>query len=806
MSGYSQIYYVGAAGGFRGSDGLNDVWLEIRQKDGNRQSFHAHFRRKGLKPMGGVEVVVPAGPDHPDGLLDACLAFAPQLFEACPSAAAVSAALADATLMDFDLGKEQIPAEWAKLRDEARPIFAQLPLYAGTPQPLTDQKVLPNALIGMASDLAKYHDSASAFLAKHGKWMYPWTHRVTVPGWLPKDRPFLLYLYQGEPIQQVTHFCVIDAWESREDAFSSPYPAFTEVHEQAIDYYDGKPIKTWFRVTHLGLLPRPLRLGDFDNSRGPTLVASAMRNAFAYVRAQTGHLTPASEPAQEQSPLGIFVRLGPTRTAEGETIDARQCMDIYLADQQVRGHTWFSTDGLAHGMAQDRIAYFRSAIERGEQIPVYFIVGIRGGGNNRVEYEANLADLESSPNALPCPRGEPPERFDNAGRIWLKLVNLRPSLLDPAQFTVESTGNNLADAVMHSQVQFGYVRRNPKPQSAGTSSLTETDVLDRLHSYLTESGFLFDHDTILKYWISLKTKPFVILSGLSGSGKSKLPSLVADALGARFLPVAVSPAWIEDSDLLGYISPLDQTNTFQSTMFMNFLLQAAADRDDQLWFVCLDEMNLAKVEHYFAKFLSAMEGLHARDRNISLHSGSEAKVPRELAIPESFFFTGTVNMDETTHTFSPKVLDRANVIEFDVTPDQLLANLPPRGQPDKSFFLSGTDFRRFQAQSGDTRHRRKLAVIARILAPVRAHFGFRVREEIERYIANGQRLADPNHLLDWQIHQKILPKVKGSGLALSNALASLAELAQVNNWTVTLAKVQEMTVRLHDDGITHFYK
>lgn len=501
---------------------------------------------------------------------------------------------------------------------------------------------------------------------------------------------------------------------------------------------------------------------------------------------------------------GIFVRLNPTQTRDGRTLDGFETMEIYRTDAVQRGYTWFATNGHHLGMSADRVRMYQEAISQGQIVPVYFMISVGGGGSNQIEFTARLLDLASSQTPTTCPE-EPPDELPNSGRVWLKLTDLVKQQIDPADFVVYTTGNDLASAVLPGQFSFGYIRRKtvvPGPVPA----VTEADVVDRLLVYLEESGFRFNREQVLNYWISLKTKPFVILAGLSGSGKSKLPKLVARALGAEFCQVAVSPGWTEDSDLLGYQNPLDQSGAFQLTPFTRFLLDASSDEQDRLWFVCLDEMNLARVEHYFAKFLSAIEGMDDLDRTINLHSGSDLAVPRSVTVPQAFFFTGTVNMDETTHTFSPKVLDRANLIEFEVTPDDLAEDLPTAADPGPSVGLSYSDFRRFCAAEGDSRFRSDLVEIARILYPVRAHFGYRVREEVERFIANGRNLMDPVDLFDLQIHQKILPKVRGSGTALETALRQLEDLARARGWRRSQAKVAEMLDRLVTDGITHFYR
>ena len=99
------------------------------QGEGNRQWFEAHYFHPDFEPIGKIEDIVPAGPDHPDNLLDACIAFSPRFFEECPSLPAVKKALGNETRLDFDLELKRIPPEWAALREEARPLFADLNIW-----------------------------------------------------------------------------------------------------------------------------------------------------------------------------------------------------------------------------------------------------------------------------------------------------------------------------------------------------------------------------------------------------------------------------------------------------------------------------------------------------------------------------------------------------------------------------------------------------------------------------------------------------------------------------------------------------
>lgn len=123
----SKIYCIGVEGGFMGSDGLREIYFQILVCDSDRQSLVPYYIDRSIKPMGRVEVIIPAGPDHPDALIDAFLAFFPKHFESCPSLAQVAEGLANARRIDFHLDGE--PPGWAQLREEARPLFKELIIY-----------------------------------------------------------------------------------------------------------------------------------------------------------------------------------------------------------------------------------------------------------------------------------------------------------------------------------------------------------------------------------------------------------------------------------------------------------------------------------------------------------------------------------------------------------------------------------------------------------------------------------------------------------------------------------------------------
>ena len=129
MAGYTKIYCVGGLGGFMGTDGINPIKLQIWQGDGERQWLEARYFSDEVRPIGRLARIIPRGPDQPNGLLDACIAFYPQAFESCPSLKVVRDKLTDKECLDFDLDVDSIPNEWSELRAEALGPFRGLHIY-----------------------------------------------------------------------------------------------------------------------------------------------------------------------------------------------------------------------------------------------------------------------------------------------------------------------------------------------------------------------------------------------------------------------------------------------------------------------------------------------------------------------------------------------------------------------------------------------------------------------------------------------------------------------------------------------------
>jgi 5-methylcytosine-specific restriction enzyme B len=270
---------------------------------------------------------------------------------------------------------------------------------------------------------------------------------------------------------------------------------------------------------------------------------------------------------------------------------------------------------------------------------------------------------------------------------------------------------------------------------------------------------------------ALATKPFVILSGLSGSGKTRLAITFGQWLGRdQVLVQPVRPDWISPEALLGYedrgSESYDSQYGWRVPRTLEFILKAVRD-PSRPYVLILEEMNLAHVERYFADVLSGMESNQPMVPNL-MNNATGWRLPsgaEYVPWPKNLFIVGSINVDETTYEFSPKVLDRASVIEFRVSPESLLIDYPETGQIDRA---DGRILEAFLDRSlgkelaWDGRQKVGVALqkVHRVFYQHAAEFGHRVFRESLRFGAmlNEIGVSDPWLILDLIMVQRVIPK------------------------------------------------
>lgn len=363
------------------------------------------------------------------------------------------------------------------------------------------------------------------------------------------------------------------------------------------------------------------------------------------------------------------------------------------------------------------------------------------------------------------------------GRLWANRIHWQPESLAPEVADIEQvpSGSDLSVPLEEQSV------------SLPTSS--------QIYERVREQGH-FEQDLVVQLHTGLwahARRHFGILSGLSGSGKT----LLARAYGSAIAPdakqrhtLAVQPGWYDPGPLLGYVNPLGG-DAYVKTPFLKFLLAAAND-SSRPYVAVLDEMNLSHPEQYMAPLLSAME---TGDR-IELHSEADLfdGIPGALPYPANLVLIGTVNMDETTHGLSDKVLDRAFTIEFwEVDLDAY----PRWGK-------------RSLNSDHESRARAVLRDLINALSPARLHFGWRVVDDVLDFLARLESDETPMPIaraLDAVVYAKILPKLRGDETPrFSNALKTCGEVLSQHGLEKSRAKLAELAADLEATGSARFWR
>ena len=341
-------------------------------------------------------------------------------------------------------------------------------------------------------------------------------------------------------------------------------------------------------------------------------------------------------------------------------------------------------------------------------------------------------------------------------------------------------------------------------------------ILGERYLYMIKEKFEFkDLPEVLKtdfarrYITSLLAKPFVILTGNSGTGKTRISKQFAEYLEwesdegkKNWVIIPVGADWTDNTKILGYYNPLaeDGNGKYEKTKIVE-LIEEANRHKEIPYFVILDEMNLSHVERYFSDFLSHME---TPDTPFELEGYT-----RRLDYPENMFVVGTVNIDETTYMFSPKVLDRANVIEFKPQKEDVFKVFSAAGTVGKMVPVNDGSAQAFLKLAKEIRTG-KFAVdedlthyytdvdgdftgsnldyvegvfsdIYEIVQKYDFEFAFRTVKEIRNYIAAAYELLEKtefnlNQIIDEQLLQKILPKIHGNKKEIGQMLEELTGL------------------------------
>jgi 5-methylcytosine-specific restriction enzyme B len=321
-----------------------------------------------------------------------------------------------------------------------------------------------------------------------------------------------------------------------------------------------------------------------------------------------------------------------------------------------------------------------------------------------------------------------------------------------------------------------------------------------IYDTIQNCSLTFDKDLIRDLHLNLTAlddKHFVILSGISGTGKTQLAKLYANAVyGLSYEAdnpylsiIPVRPDWTDATALFGYYSSFE--HQYMITEFLKVLLHAHEEREKP-HFIVLDEMNLARVEYYLSDYLSGVES----HKDIPLHNRADLnEIPTKISIPPNVYLIGTINVDETTHSISDKVLDRAFVMT-----------------------LSDVDLETFWSRVEDSTReglQSEFIFLKRLhsmLAPYHLHFGYRTMKEMIQKISRHLTLdveyqASRTDMLDRVISEKVLPKLKGDD-RIAELLKELKEAfaEHLGGGSISIGHIIRMEKELLRYGATQFWR
>ena len=479
------------------------------------------------------------------------------------------------------------------------------------------------------------------------------------------------------------------------------------------------------------------------------------------------------------------------------------------------------------------------------------------------------------------------EIFDTKDKFKIEYTTIQYSKIN----LFVSIKENLKNQSLHSSISMespysvvarpGELSRAPFIQTiyAGQQSLeclimAKFDIEDFYPTEKTQKTYQkikSDKTNYEKYLIAIRTKPFILLAGISGIGKSRIVRELAfmscpisgklqydETTPGNYCMIEVKPNWHDSSELLGYASGIKVK--YLVTPFVKFLVKAMR-YPEVPFFVCLDEMNLAPVEQYFAEYLSVLEtrkmngnaivsgslinkdvfikyeadifidlGLKSEERN-DLENEWEINTAIEnelkefgLRIPQNIVVVGTVNMDDTTHQFSRKVIDRAMTIEMNhanfaemfSNEDMLQYTLEPLPYElliaDCANAKHAFEFLREDSELLKLKSVEIMKTLDEKLQHTPFRVAYRVQNEMVLYFRN-MRFTNPGKsfdelfisTVDAILNMKVLPRIEGDEDLVEKPLKELLAWSADNGYNSSNAKIKEMVARLERTHYTSYW-
>lgn len=329
------------------------------------------------------------------------------------------------------------------------------------------------------------------------------------------------------------------------------------------------------------------------------------------------------------------------------------------------------------------------------------------------------------------------------------------------------------------------------------------EIVNRMLSLCEQQNLFYRKEDLFMFHVSMKVNNMTILSGISGTGKSRLVHLYKQALGLseeqlKFIPVR--PFWQDDSDLIGYVDMKNNIYHPGDSGLIDVLIEASKNVD-KLYLICFDELNIARVEHYFSQFLSVLEISNPNERYIQLYNDNlygklynSGTYPSKVLIGNNVLFVGTINTDESTFTLSDKVLDRINTINLSVIPFNRIEFYTSKNQEvSQKKVISSEEYYEDEVHDVLNKDMKEfLWELHNVLQQVDYHFGVGIRtlKQINDYlsIAEANDIMSIDELFDYQLCQKIFTKLRGTESQLSEVICEDGKIIKLFNKYRNLSK------------------
>jgi len=380
----------------------------------------------------------------------------------------------------------------------------------------------------------------------------------------------------------------------------------------------------------------------------------------------------------------------------------------------------------------------------------------------KLELEAENTDLKVSKDEI------------EACRKFIKILELQKAELQRELDRNIELYNNSTEMVFANLTLIDKEKCNDYPSMLG--KITLKTLCERFRGYLANrpsTPLYYEEKTIRTFIAGFASSRLMILEGLSGTGKSSLPRAFADFMGSRTIEVPVQSSWKDRNDLLGFYN--DFKKQYKETEFLKALYMATHDPDN-IYVIVLDEMNLSRIEYYFADLLSVLEKPNVEDWKIELISDYASITQNKEAWPklihegklqicDNTWFVGTANKDDSTFIITDKVYDRSVVINFDKRGDKVkIDNSTPIRMKNSDFMALLQNASKFTSTTDSGKYKEMIEYLdTQVKGMFEITFGNRIANQLEVfvpvYVACG---GTTEEAIDIMFSRKVLRKLEGN--------------------------------------------